>query len=169
VCAAKLSGPGEREAAIRTPLALLIERLGVECGRPTVLHDEVRDEERRVQPDYGVSVNGVVMGYIEVKAPGGTIDPARMTGHDLNQWERQKDLPNLMYTNGTQWRLYKDGVFVNETTLTDLPLASAGSDLHSNQTFELIIRTFLDWKAAAITSVGALVRAIAPPDTRLAR
>jgi hypothetical protein len=80
-----------------------------------------------------------MMGYIEVKAPGRQIDPEKMTGHDLEQWNRQKDLPNLIYTNGTEWRLYGD-----------------------NGHLETILRTFLMWKAAAITSVSALVRAIAP-------
>jgi hypothetical protein len=166
--AAKLAGPGEPEAAIRAPLSVLIETLGELCGRAAVMHDEVHDDERRVRPDYGVSVNQVVMGYVEVKAPGHTIDPGRMSGHDLKQWERQKDLPNLLYTNGTQWRLYEDGEVIDEATLTTDALEAAGESLRSNEKFASIIRTFLDWKAAAITSVGALVQAVAPL-TRLLR
>ena len=161
-CAAKLAGPGEPEAAIRTPLSVLVETVSSLCGRAAILHDELHDNERRVRPDYGVAVDQVVMGYIEVKAPGRTIDPARMTGHDQKQWERQKDLPNLLYTNGTRWRLYRDGEFIDEAVLTDEPLAVAGASLRSNADFASIIRAFIGWKAAAITSVGALVRAIAP-------
>src|SRR5665647_1335260 len=73
-----------------------------------VFHDEVRDTERQVRPDYGVSVGGAITGYMEVKAPGRGINPAQFKGHDLRQWERQRDLPNLLYTNGTEWRLYRD-------------------------------------------------------------
>ena len=167
-CAAKLAGPGDREAAIRSPLEGLVARAGELCGRHAVLHDEVRDQERRVRPDYGVSIAQVMMGYIEVKAPGRSIDPQQMTGHDLEQWERQKDLPNLIYTNGTEWRLYRDGEFIDEAVLTTEVLADVGVALRSNAGFETILRTFLMWKAAAITSVNSLVRAIAPL-TRLLR
>ena len=107
-CRLKLAGPGDREAAIRTPLETLLRTAGERIGLPAVFHDEVRDTERRVRPDYGVSVAGAITGYIEVKAPGRTIDPSRFTGHDKLQWERQRDLPNLVYTNGTHWRLYRD-------------------------------------------------------------
>jgi hypothetical protein len=166
--AAKLAGPGDREAAIRNPLEELVKRAGALCGRATVLHDEVRDTERRVRPDYGVSVDGVMMGYIEVKAPGRAINPAELVGHDLEQWERQKDLPNLLYTNGTRWRLYRDGEFVEQGVLSEDPLADVGGDLRSNERFEILLRNFLTWKAEPITSVTGLVRAIAPL-TRLLR
>lgn len=165
---AKLDGPGDREAAIRAPLEALIARAGELCGRPAVLHDEVRDTERRVRPDYGVSIQGVMMGYVEVKAPGRTIDPAKMTGHDLEQWHRQKDLPNLIYTNGVEWRIYRDGNLLDTAQLSSLSLAEAGADLRSNTQFETVLRAFLAWKAVSITSVHALVRAVAPL-TRLLR
>ncbi|WP_029105430.1 type ISP restriction/modification enzyme [Mycobacterium sp. 360MFTsu5.1] len=167
-CAEKLAGPGDREAAIRTPLANLVSQLGQLCRRPAVLHDEVRDAERRVRPDYGVSINQVMMGYIEVKAPGRSINPQDMTGHDLEQWTRQRDLPNLIYTNGTSWRLYRDGELIGQATLTDSALIEIGAELRSNDGFQALVKQFLDWNAAAITSVGALVHAIAPL-TRLLR
>ena len=107
-CKEKLAGPGDREAAIRSPLEELLGRFGVKLGLKAVFHDEVRDEERRVRPDYGVSINGAISGYVEVKAPGRAIDPAGFEGHHREQWERQKDLPNLLYTNGTEWRLFRD-------------------------------------------------------------
>lgn len=167
-CAAKLAGPGDKEAAIRAPLEVLIEQAGGLVGRPAVLHDEVRDSERRVRPDYGVSVEQVMIGYIEVKAPGISVDPSRMRGHNLLQWERQRDLPNLLYTNGTDWRLYRDGVFVESASLTAAGLAATGGELRATPQLETILRAFLNWNAAPITSVNALVKAIAPL-TRLLR
>lgn len=107
-CQAKLGGPGDREAKIRTPLEGLLGAAGDHLGVKAVFHDEVRDTERQVRPDYGVSVKGAITGYVEVKAPGRGIDPTRFTGHDKRQWDRQRDLPNLLYTNGTEWRLYRD-------------------------------------------------------------
>ncbi|WP_404434200.1 N-6 DNA methylase [Microbacterium lacus] len=132
------------------------------------MHDEVRDADRRVRPDYGVSVNQIVMGYVEVKAPGKSIKPESFSGHNLEQWERQKDLPNLIYTNGTDWRLYVDGNLRIETSLSPNPLLEIRGNLRSNPDFEILLRLFLEWKVVPITSVQALVRAIAPL-TRLLR
>lgn len=64
-CGVKLAGPGEPEAAIRTPLERLLRAAGPELGVRAVFHDEVRDTERRVRPDYGVSVDGAITGYVE--------------------------------------------------------------------------------------------------------
>ncbi len=168
-CRKKLDGPGDREAAIRSPLESLLGAVGNRLGVDAVFHDEVRDAERRVRPDYGVSVAGAISGYVEVKAPEHPIDPARFFGHDREQWERQRDLPNLVYTNGMQWRLYRDGEPVGElVTLTGGPLAEVGRDLVASPELESLLTDFLRWKPAPITSVGALVRAIAPL-TRLLR
>lgn len=165
----KLAGPGDREAAIRSPLETLLSAAGHRLGVDAVFHDEVRDSERQVRPDYGVSVKGAITGYIEVKAPGRGIEPAGFTGHDKRQWERQRDLPNLLYTNGTQWRLYRDGELVaGPVTFSGGTLETAGAGLSAPADFERIITDFLRWQPAPITSVGALVRATAPL-TRLLR
>lgn len=168
-CRLKLAGPGDREAAIRAPLESLLRTVGDHLGLSAVFHDEVRDAERRVRPDYGVSVAGAISGYVEVKAPGHTIDPAKFTGHDKLQWERQRDLPNLTYTNGTDWRLYRDGdLLAGPLALDGGDLTTAGKDLLASAELEKLLTDFLRWRPAPITSVGALVRAVAPL-TRLLR
>ncbi len=168
-CKAKLAGPGDREAAIRAPLEVLLSAVGAQLGVDAVFHDEVRDSERQVRPDYGVSVKGAITGYVEVKAPGRAIAPAGFTGHDKRQWDRQRDLPNLLYTNGTQWRLFRDGeLHAGPVTFAGGSLETAGRDLTAPPEFESLITDFLRWKPAPITSVGALVRAVAPL-TRLLR
>lgn len=167
-CRAKLSGPGDREAAIRTPLEGLLGAGGQALGVKAVFHDEVRDTERQVRPDYGVSVKGAITGYVEVKAPGKSIDPTALTGHDRVQWERQRDLPNLLYTNGTDWRLYRDSELVGAAVHFTGDLATAGAALTAPAEFESLLTDFLRWKPAPITSVSALVRAVAPL-TRLLR
>jgi len=167
-CAEKLAGPGDKEAAIRAPLEALLGAAGSALRVRAVFHDEVRDTERQVRPDYGVSVGGAITGYVEVKAPG-RIDPDGLRGHDLRQWQRQKDLPNLLYTNGTQWRLYRDCEPVGQpVTFTGGTLDAAGEALAAPPEFEALITDFLRWEPAPITSVGALVRAVAPL-TRLLR
>ena len=167
-CKGKLAGPGDREAKIRSPLEVLLGAAGKSMGVPAVFHDEVHDTERQVRPDYGVSVKGAITGYVEVKAPAKSIDPTALTGHDKRQWERQRDLPNLLYTNGTDWRLYRDGALYGEPVHFTGDLATAGPELSAPPEFETLITDFLKWHPAPITSVGALVRAVAPL-TRLLR
>jgi hypothetical protein len=130
-----------------------------------VFHDEVRDTERRVRPDYGVSIDGAITGYIEVKAPGKAIAPTALRGHDKVQWERQKDVPNLVYTNGTEWRLYQDGEHRRTVHFT--------GDLYDGKVtappeFETLLADFLVWQPLPITSMSSLVPAIARM-TRLLR
>lgn len=160
----KLAGTGEREAAIRAPIEALLRAAGKRFNLNVVPHDEVRDTERRVRPDYAISVHGAITGYVEVKRPGHSVDPASFRGHDLVQWERQRDLPNLIYTNGVEWRRWHDGEPVGEPVrLTGGPLESAGRALGVDDSrFELLLRDFLRWKPAPITSVAALVQAVAP-------
>ncbi|MGO1408632.1 MAG: type ISP restriction/modification enzyme [Brachybacterium sp.] len=165
----KLAGPGDREAAIRSPLEALLSAAGEQLRVHAVFHDEVRDQERQVRPDYGVSVGGAISGYVEAKAPGMSVDPDSFTGHNLRQWQRQRDLPNLVYTNGTEWRLYRDGeLHQGPIYLTGGTLADAGEELTAPPDLETLLTDFLRWKPAPITSVGALVRAVAPL-TRLLR
>lgn len=168
-CKAKLAGPGDPEAAIRAPLEALLAAAGNALGLKVVPHDEVRDTERGVRPDYAISVGGLITGYVEVKRPGANLDPASFTGHNRRQWEQQRDLPNLIYTNGTEWRLYQDLAQVGDPAhLAGGTLAAAGADLAPGDGLELLLTDFLRWRPATIGSVGRLVKAIAPL-TRLLR
>lgn len=165
----KLAGPGDREAAIRTPIERLVTDVAAELGLTAVPYDEVRDTDRAVRPDYAIAVDGVITGYIEVKKPGAGIDPDSFTGHNKQQWERQCDLPNLIYTNGTEWRLWRDGEpVVTPVHLGGGPLEKAGTALTAPAALESLLTDFLRWKPAPITNVHALVRAVAPL-TRLLR
>ncbi|WP_369068739.1 type ISP restriction/modification enzyme [Kineococcus terrestris] len=170
-CRQKLAVPGvgDPEAQIRGPLERLLGAVGRALGVQAIFHDEVRDTERRVRPDYGVRVDGAITGYIEVKAPGRGIDPERFTGHDKAQWERLRDLPNLLYTNGVQWRLFQNGAPVTVDGASAAPVTFSASldpsdtiELSAPATFQALMGAFLDWRPAPITSVGALVRAVAP-------
>ena len=166
---AKLAGPGDREAAIRVPIENLVTGVAGSLGLTAVPYDEVRDVERAVRPDYAIAVNGAITGYIEVKRPGASVDPESFTGHNKRQWERQRDLPNLVYTNGTEWRLWRDGEAVGLPVHTGGgPLEQAGRTLQAPPALESLLTDFLRWHPAAITSVSVLVRAVAPL-TRLLR
>lgn len=170
-CKAKLAGPvgAGQEAAIRAPLERLLAAAGQALGLKVVPHDEAADADRGVRPDYAISVDGAITGYVEVKKPGANLDPESFTGHNLTQWRRQKDLPNLIYTNGTQWWLWRDGEQIGDPVhLTGGPLAKAGAGLLAGPDLEVLLTQFLRWAPAPITTVLTLVRAVAPL-TRLLR
>lgn len=169
-CKNKLQGNvGQAEASIRKPLDVLITSIGTELDLAVVAFDEAADTERRVRPDYAVQVNGAVTGYVEVKAPGENLDPTAFKGHNLTQWNRLKDLPNLVYTNGLEWRLWRGGELIREPVhLVGGTLSTAGARLSPGERFEGLITDFLRWEPVEITSVKKLVTTIAPL-TRLLR
>ena len=127
---AKLAGAGEPEEALRVPIEHLITAVGDFIGKKTILDGEAHLTELSSRPDFAVRVKGAVVGYIEVKKAGLSLDPGTFTGHNRDQWNRLKDLPNLVYTNGTEWRLYRgDAQPALVAQLTGGPLDVAGAGL----------------------------------------
>lgn len=165
VCKVKLAGGGGPEAAIRSPLEQLLTRVGKHHSLTEVSwHDEFAVQELGVRPDYAVKVDGVVNGYIEVKKPGLSVDPASFAGRNKAQWERLRDLPNLLYTNGTEWRLFRDGVQLGETVRFSGSLNAAGDKLIpvDPAAFDSLLQAFLLWAPPPIRQVSRLVQHVAP-------
>ncbi|MFF4018886.1 type ISP restriction/modification enzyme [Streptomyces sp. NPDC001843] len=127
-------------------------------------HPETRIPHLGVRPDYAVRVNTDVTGYIEVKRPGKSIDPDSFTGHDKRQWERLRDLPNLLYTNGTHWRVFQYGAQVGEEVVLSGALKSAGEKLTAGNlaAFDALAQAVLCWEPPKIRRVSVLVQHIAP-------
>ncbi len=70
---------------------------------------EVHVHELGGRPDIGVTVAALLSGYIELKAPGKGANPAKLKGADKAQWQKFQDLPNLIYTDGNEWALFRNG------------------------------------------------------------
>lgn len=161
----RLSGPGEREALLVTPIALFIQQAGDLLGLQVVPHDEVAEFEGSVRPDFGVRVGGVVVGHIEMKAPGTSLDPSSygVSTHNYKQWQRLKELPNLLHTNGTEFRLWRFGELVDEpVSVHATDLARHAGKLTAPGRLELLVNAFLQWTPVPITSVPRLVDTLAP-------
>lgn len=62
-------------------------------------------------PDMSIfNGRGQVIAYVELKAPGKGADPELLTSeHDRRQWERYRLLDNILYTDGLDWSLYRQG------------------------------------------------------------
>lgn len=113
-------------------------------------------------------VDGVLTGYVELKAPGKNIDPASFTkkSHEYKQWQRLRNLPNLLYTNGTEWRLYRYGEPVLTSTGYDAVHMhgsfSGHGTLSAPDALATFFLNFLRWVPAPIKSAGQLVETLAP-------
>ncbi|MFJ9916874.1 type ISP restriction/modification enzyme [Actinacidiphila glaucinigra] len=109
-------------------------------------------------------MNTQITGYVEVKRPGKSIDPQSFTGHDKKQWQRLSDLPNLLYTNGTHWRLFQFGAQVGEEVVLSGALANAGDKLAADNpaAFDALTQAVLGWEPPQIRRVSVLVQHLAP-------
>ena len=70
---------------------------------------EVQADDVDGRPDIGVTNNNLLTGHVELKRPGTGARPEHFKGHNKDQWQRFKALPNLIYTDGSEWSLYRSG------------------------------------------------------------
>lgn len=169
-------GDGEPEAQLTNPVATLLQDFGALHSMKVVTVRETSLKtaggglvsEGLVRPDYAITVDGVLTGYVELKAPGKNIDPASFSkkSHEYRQWQRLRNLPNLLYTNGTEWRLYRYGEPVLTSTGYDAVHMhgsfSGHGTLSAPDALATFFLNFLRWVPAPIKSADQLVETLAP-------
>jgi hypothetical protein len=159
---AKLQGPGDAEDQLRGPTDKLIVRVSEALGLKTVLHGEVRLVDLRARPDFGAEVADAMVGYIEIKQPGKGADPESFIGHDAEQWQKLRLLPNVLYTDGNEWALRRNGQQIGEIAQFHGRVRSAGSRLApKDDQFVRVLRQFLLWEPQPPRNIGDLVKAVA--------
>lgn len=99
---------GQPEDQLRGPLEILIRSFGELLNRPLLPVGEV-GLERLGRPDYAVESTGLLVGYVELKAPGEGAVISRFRGRNRDQAKRFAAIPNLIYTDGNEWALYHAG------------------------------------------------------------
>ncbi len=108
----KFSLPGQAspEDQLKTPVAELLREAGEAFDLVVGSRTETHLPELKVRPDVAIYVRGLICGYIELKAPGLGADAPKLKGkHNKAQWNKLKGLPNLIYTDGREWALYRSG------------------------------------------------------------
>jgi hypothetical protein len=158
--------PAQPEDQLKAPTARLLEAAGAAFALEVIARTEATASELGVRPDVGVSVNGLLTGHVELKAPG---KGARSRGfrdeHDKAQFKRLSDHPNLVYTDGNEWVLYRLGGAVGRTVSAAGDVrtdgASAYTDAECSQLEELL-RDFFLWSPIVPSSPRALAQALAP-------
>lgn len=142
------TGDGEPEDLLRGPFEHLIDRLSssVQIGE-VVLAGEHHLAEDRVRPDYAVHVAGALIGFVEIKAPGKGVDTSRYKGHDRRQWQRLACLPNVLYTDGQEFALFRDGERSGEVVRLVGDIETAGAALTvADEKIGSLIGEFLRWR-----------------------
>lgn len=149
---AKLSNPaisGAPEDQLRGPLETLVEQIAQICGKsPDAigLVGETNLGEARLRPDYGVTDKNALIGFIEVKAPGKGADPRKFpTGHDKDQWQKLKSLPNLLYTDGNAFSLWRDGELQGKVIALGGNVESDGAKLSAPSELVGLFTDFFSW------------------------
>ncbi|MGA9602425.1 MAG: type ISP restriction/modification enzyme, partial [Methylocystis sp.] len=162
---AKLAHPaisGAPEDQLRTPLEHLVKDLaslegpalaGVDLiGETSLAHLQTR-------PDFAVSVNNALIGFIELKAPGKGCDPRKFTDeHDKKQWGKLKSLPNLIYTDGNGFSLWRNGEPSGKIVLFDGDVETAGAKLAAPETLRALFADFLTWTPQPPANAKALAQ-----------
>jgi len=100
---------GEPEDQLKSPVDQLFAAYGKIVSRDIVLKGESTLHSRLGRPDFAAHIDTLPVGYIELKAPGKGANPELFKGHDRDQWKRFQNVPNLIYTDGNEWALYRNG------------------------------------------------------------
>lgn len=150
---AKLSSllvAGEPEDQLRAPLEGLLTDLATLSGFSTGSVTAVGESslsDLKTRPDYAVVVQKALVGFIEVKAPGKGADPRRFAdGHDKSQWQKLQSLPNLIYTDGNQFSLWRNGELVDHVVFLSGDVRDAGASLSAPRDLLHLIEDFLGWQ-----------------------
>ena len=140
---------GESEDQLRAPFGALMRSVGAELEREIVCVGETLLQNRIGKPDFGVISGRLLSGYAELKAPGKGVERRRFTGHDREQFDRFAQLPNILYTDGNEWALYRFGEREGRIVRMQGDVATEGQNAitvqSANELFRLLA-DFIDWQ-----------------------
>jgi hypothetical protein len=144
-----VAASGAPEDQLRAPLEALARELAILSGLPdgaATLVGESALSALKTRPDYAVTVRNALIGYIEVKAPGKSADPRRFSDpHDKKQWAKLKSLPNLVYTDGNAFSLWRDGELQGAIVRLDGDIETSGDTLSAPPALRALFSDFFGW------------------------
>ena len=140
---------GSPEDQLRAPFETFMETAGQAFGWNVVCTGETPLPDRIGRPDYAVHLDQLLAGYVELKAPGVGVAKSRFKGHNREQFERFRAIPNILYTDGNEWALYRGGERVGRVVRLSGDVATDGSKAATPQevpAVEGLLRDFLSWQ-----------------------
>jgi hypothetical protein len=164
----KFSNPGasgQPEDQLRAPFEKLLQDVAAIAVFPTGSVAAVGESSVtaiKTRPDYAVTVQKALVGFVELKAPGKGADPRKFKDpHDKDQWERLQSLPNLIYTDGNAFSLWRDGKLVGSVLHLDGDIESSGAKLAPPSGLTALFESFLRWQPVAPSSARDLAHTTA--------
>ena len=124
---------------------------------------ELHQDDLEGRPDMGVIADQLLVGHIELKAPDVGARPERFTGANRKQFQRFCALPNLIYTDGTTWSVYRNGERTGRVVIaTDIRDGSGALLSDKLAEFRGLLTDFLHWSPVAPKSAAGIAAFIAP-------
>lgn len=156
---------GEPEDQLRSPIERLFGEYSSIISQKFLLKGESTLHNRLGRPDFAATDKKLLIGYIELKAPGKGANPGLYKGHDLKQWKRFKNVPNIMYTDGNEWGLYQNGELVDKRIRFKGDICSHGKkaviEANARELFQLFAK-FTSWTPIVPEKSKALAAFLAP-------
>ena len=155
---------GEPEDQLRAPLEGLIDDLAGLCGFPQDAVEAVGESAiatLKTRPDYAITLRNALVGFIEIKAPGKGADPRKFRGHDKEQWEKLQSLPNLLYTDGNQFSLFRSGQLEGTVVFLEGDIETSGSSLQAPPELLALFDNFFRWEPIPPKSAKELAKVAA--------
>ena len=152
------------EDQLKSPVGQLLSAVGTLTALDVNWRTEVHPDDVAGRPDIGVVTDGLLNGHVELKRPGKGARPEGFTGQDRQQWERFKALPNLIYTDGSEWSLYRSGHLQARTRIaSDISTGAAKAvNLQELSAHQGLIQDFLYWEPVVPGTAQGLAEFLAP-------
>ena len=160
-----LPGSASAEDQLKPPMTTLFAGLNCLVGAPIASQTEAHVGGLGGRPDMAVFVGGLLAGHVELKAPGLGANPARFRDvHSKKQWEKFKALPNLIYTDGAEWALYRLGERAASARAAGDPAADGLAAFTAAEAEPLgrLLQEFLMWQPQVPHDSAGLARYLAP-------
>ena len=152
------------EDQLKTPVGNLLVSVGEMTGLEVNWRTEVHHEDLNGRPDIGVIVNGLLTGHVELKRPGAGARAEAFTGRNQEQWQRFQALPNLIYTDGSEWSLYRSGKLAMRARIASDVSAGGSKSIDSTAltTYRELLSDFLRWDPVVPGTAEGLAGFLAP-------
>lgn len=156
---------GQPEDQLRAPFERLLADIAdlshFATGTVTAV-GESSQTELKTRPDYAVTVEKALVGFVELKSPGKGADPRKFKDpHDKGQWEKLRSLPNLIYTDGNAFSLWQGGELIGSVLTLDGDIETSGKQLKPPPGFMALFEGFLRWKPLPPHNAKELARTVA--------
>lgn len=156
------SGAGQAEASLTSPVERLLSEIADILALSLASHPEAAERSLGVRPDLAIDIDGARIGVVELKKNGrGVPDGPDWgdTAQTRKQWKQLQKLPNVLYTDGSQWAVYHYGKGPDRPATLAGDLRRAGSALRpADRTFEAAIKDFLYWQPSPPRDLSELIR-----------